>query len=253
MPERAANAYIGEVFSSIQGEGIYLGVKQIFVRFMQCSLQCVYCDTPYSRMKDGFCSAEIEPGSGRFSLIANPVDIPTLNKLLRELERKSPGHHSISITGGEPLEQVGFIKEWLEKSKMRVPIYLETNGTLPKALKKIIDLVDIIAMDIKLPSSVRRPINWRDTLEFLKLSTRKNVFVKIVITSRTDRYEVLKSALLVKRVSPKIPFVLQPASQYGVFVDTPQLSMMNELYTECAKILKDVRIIPQVHKLIGVH
>jgi organic radical activating enzyme len=251
--QREQNAFIGEIFSSIQGEGLYVGVKQIFVRFMRCSLNCVYCDTPYSRMEDGFCSVETEAGTKKFTLVPNPLNISRLNKFIKALEKKSPGHHSISITGGEPLEQVDFLKEWLETVSDNFKIYLETNGTLPLALKKILQSIDIIAMDIKLPSSTRRSVNWKDVAEFLKLSTARQVFVKVVITSRTDKYEVLKAALMVKKISSRIPFVLQPATSYGSFLDIPEYSLLNNLQVECSKILKDIRIIPQVHKLLGIH
>lgn len=251
--QKEKNAFIGEIFSSIQGEGLYVGVKQIFVRFMHCSLNCVYCDTPYSRLKDGFCSVETEAGTKKFTLVPNPLSIPRLNKFIKMLDKKSPGHHSISVTGGEPLEQVDFLKDWLETVKRNFKIYLETNGTLPQALKKILEDVDIIAMDIKLPSSIRGPVNWKDVMEFLKLSYTKEVFVKVVITSRTDRYEVLKAALLVKKISQKIPFILQPATPYGSFMDSPGFNLMNKLHAECSKILKDVRIIPQVHKLLNIN
>ncbi|MEM4195978.1 MAG: 7-carboxy-7-deazaguanine synthase QueE, partial [Methanothermobacter sp.] len=42
-------APIMEVFSSIQGEGLLLGKRQIFIRFAGCNLNCSYCDTPESR------------------------------------------------------------------------------------------------------------------------------------------------------------------------------------------------------------
>jgi len=204
-------------------------------------------------MKDGFCSVETEPGTKKFTLVPNPVNIARLNKFIKILAKKSPGHHSISVTGGEPLEQVEFLKDWLGTIKENCKIYLETNGLQPLALKKILNMVDIIAMDIKLPSSIRGAVNWQDVMEFLKLATKKHTFVKVVITSRTDKYEVLKAALMVKKTSPKIPFILQPATPYGSFLDSPEQSMLGNLHVECSKILKDVRIIPQVHKLLDVH
>ncbi|MDX9694125.1 MAG: 7-carboxy-7-deazaguanine synthase QueE, partial [Methanothermobacter sp.] len=42
-------APIMEVFSSIQGEGLLVGCRQIFIRFAGCNLNCKYCDTPESR------------------------------------------------------------------------------------------------------------------------------------------------------------------------------------------------------------
>ena len=40
-------AKIKEIFSSIQGEGEYIGCKQIFIRFCACNLNCAYCDTDF--------------------------------------------------------------------------------------------------------------------------------------------------------------------------------------------------------------
>lgn len=34
---------ITEIFESIQGEGIYQGIRQIFLRFAECNLQCSFC------------------------------------------------------------------------------------------------------------------------------------------------------------------------------------------------------------------
>ena len=38
---------IKEIFSSIQGEGPYVGEKHVFVRFCKCNLACKYCDTDF--------------------------------------------------------------------------------------------------------------------------------------------------------------------------------------------------------------
>ena len=47
-------APIVEIFSSIQGEGLLVGRRQIFVRFAGCNLDCNYCDTEDSKsVKNG--------------------------------------------------------------------------------------------------------------------------------------------------------------------------------------------------------
>ena len=131
---------------------------------------------------------------------------------------------------------------------------MDTNGTLPEALQLIIKDVDIIAMDLKLPSSTKQKAYWSEHKKFLKIATEKEVFVKVVISLDTAAEEVLKAAKLVAQIDPTILFILQPnyhdmkkampAGRQGVIVQC-------EAYQKsCAKYLKDVRILPQVHKFM---
>src|SRR5271155_5573744 len=88
----AHSARVVEVFSSLQGEGIRLGERQIFVRFGGCNLHCDYCDEPDT----------IPVPSGK---------VWSALKLQREiaaLARERP-HVSVSWPGGEPLLHPAFL------------------------------------------------------------------------------------------------------------------------------------------------
>lgn len=224
-------ARILEVFRSIQGEGRYAGLPQVFVRLFECNMHCVWCDTPHSI------------GDGRREY--KEIDMQALSA---QVDGLYAGCHSVSITGGEPLLQDEFLKGFcraLKRTKKKV--YLDTNGTLPAALKKIIKDVDIIAMDIKLPSSTKDKAYWKEHLEFLKIARRKEVFIKLVVSLDTDPQEIVKAARLAASVDPKILFILQPNYldlKKGVVEKCVQYQEL------CAAYLKDVRIMPQVHKFM---
>ena len=92
-----------EVFSSLQGEGPHLGKRQIFVRFGRCNMHCIYCDEV----------EKMQVGSYQ------DISLSTLLRRVEELERFEPGHHSVSLTGGEPLFYPRFLKVFLPELKRR--------------------------------------------------------------------------------------------------------------------------------------
>jgi len=226
-------ANILEIFQSIQGEGKYAGVKQVFVRFFECNMHCAWCDTPHS----------IGDTSRRFEEY-------TLDALWREICDLWKNCHSVSLTGGEPLMQKDFIKTLLPRfKKAEVPAYLETNGILHEALAEVIEDIDIVAMDLKLPSSTKCQPFWQEHEEFLKIARRKEVFIKTVISSDTERDDVLRSIDLVAGVDPEILYILQPN-----YLDRKNGVMEKclEYQKDCSDRLKNVRIIPQVHKMMNM-
>ena len=80
----AVSAPVQEVFSSIQGEGIHIGQRQVFVRFAHCHLKCAYCDTPMSS-PTGRCHVETRPGSGQTEQIENPLTPDSLRTIIESL------------------------------------------------------------------------------------------------------------------------------------------------------------------------
>lgn len=234
-----------EVFSSIQGEGQCVGYRQVFVRLVGCNLTCAFCDTPDSREFTLDGQLEKTPGKRDFEVRANPLSIPALADVINGLLVLP--HHSISLTGGEPLCQVEAIIELAPL--LRGPIYLETNGTLFLALKQVLPYIDMISMDIKLPSSTGQEL-WAEHKEFLKLANTRTVFVKIVVTDKTTLEEFQKAIQLIASINPEIPFIIQPVTPIndcgGVSPD--QVLAWQE---QALALLRDVRVIPQTHKFMG--
>lgn len=223
-------AKISEIFQSVQGEGLYVGVKQVFIRFFDCDLHCAWCDTPQAKGEEG------------------AFEEHTSDEIWRKISGLWENCHSVSLTGGEPLLQKDFIKEFLPRLKSAwITSYLETNGILHRELAALIDDVDIIAMDLKLPSSTQCRPFWEEHEEFLKIARRKEVFTKTVISEETTLEDVVRAAELVAGVDADIPCVLQPN-----YFDHPEGVMRKclEYQKEYANRLKNVRIIPQVHKFL---
>ena len=219
-------AKITEIFSSIQGEGPYIGEEQVFVRFSGCNLSCKFCDERKKRDLLEYTSSEV------------------IEKIVNE------GKKTVSFTGGEPLLQADFLKEILLVLKKKdLNIYLETNGTLKDELLKVLDCVDVISMDIKLPSSTGCVPYWKAHTVFLKEAIKKEVFVKSIVTPETIPLDVEMAASIVKSLDENIPFIIQPVSYNG---NIEKVNLLEDFFNSAKHRLNDVRIIPQVHKILGV-
>jgi organic radical activating enzyme len=220
-------ARINEIFDSVQGEGLYLGEKQIFVRFFNCNLSCTYCDTKLDRF------TEYEP-----------------KELFEEIRLYRGKYHSISFTGGEPLLYPDFLKEVLKLTFGHGHRhYLETNGTLFFELEELIDRIDIIAMDLKFPSSTGMGNLWQLHRKFLKIASKKEVFLKAIICQATYEEDLQEALAIIKEISPASVLVLQPNSFENQTVLQEKLLNFKEIanqqgVTTC--------IIPQIHKIMGL-
>lgn len=236
-----------EIFSSVQGEGKYVGYRQIFIRSAECNLNCAYCDTNFKR--GDFCNVETSAGSMTFEQIKNPFNAAQVAKIIKNFNSQVPTH-SISFTGGEPLLNWKFIQDVATLIKdTGLKIFLETNGTLPNELSKIINCVDIISADIKLPSVAG---NFFDKhREFLKIAAAKDLYAKIVVSAETTQQEFDTAINLIAEVSPKILLILQPVTPVK---NVQPISAQKVLQLQAAALrkLKSVRVIPQTHRLINL-
>ena len=215
---------IKEVFTSIQGEGPYVGFKQIFIRFCACNLNCSYCDTDFISDEK---TKDYTP-----EMLANLV-----NNMDAEF---------VSLTGGEPLLFVDFLKEFIPLCKHK--IYLETNGTLPNALANVISLIDVVASDVKLSSCTSEPSKFDIHDEFLRIASKKEVFLKVVFNSKITNEEIEKVCYLGGKYGLQI--VLQPMmlkDKLSVSVSEIE-SIFNKFYIK----YENVRLIPQMHKFLSI-
>ncbi len=240
---------IEEIFDSVQGEGPLIGCRQVFIRLGGCNLSCSFCDTPQARRPAATCRVESKGVGGEHEYYPNPMRVEDVVNIVESLRSKT--HHSISITGGEPLLQVNFLKGLLPALRSKGnSIYLETNSTFPEEFLSIYEYVDFVAADIKLSSCTGEPSRFDDDLRFLRNCSRiKDVFVKIVVTERVEKDEFLAAVQLVKVSGLSPILVIQPVSTIrGEIGVSP--SILLELQSEALKILPDVRVIPRVHQIL---
>jgi len=190
-------------------------------------------------------------GSGELVELENPIDFASVKNLLTTWNSDLPGaHHSISITGGEPLLHGQLLSSWLPELRTILPIYLETNGTLPDQLLPLIEYIDWVSMDIKLHSQTGLRTEWETHRQFLKIAHQTDCYVKLVVGEETPDLELQLAADLVSEVSKQIPIVLQPVTLAGqVAVSTKRLLQMQALI---ADINSNLRVIPQTHRFMGV-
>ena len=234
-----------EIFSSVQGEGKYVGCRQVFVRFEGCNLACRYCDTENAPGAHPHCRIERQAGSQSFYERENPLTPMQAAEEINRLLAETP-HQAVSFTGGEPLLQAEFIHAL--RPLLAVPFFLETNGTCVPQLEEIIEDVDIISMDIKLPSVLSRPV-WEEHRRFLAVARRKDLYLKMVLSAETTREEFEAAIRLIGACAPDTLLVLQPVTPFGGCVAiAPERMLVAQSFA--AKRLRDVRVIPQTHRMM---
>ena len=211
-----STAKIKEIFTSIQGEGVYIGQKHIFIRFSRCNLKCKFCDTDFkSDLKE--------------------YSVDELYNYLKNIDCEV-----VSLTGGEPLLEIDFLEEFLKKyySKLNKKIYLETNGTKYSELAKIIDFVDVVAMDIKLKSATGQDNRFDENDKFLNIASKKVVF-----NGKIEDAEIQE--------------VIKLAKKYGLtIILQPEMPIKNndftKTYDKFYEKYKNIRLIPQTHKFLNI-
>ncbi|MGI0038274.1 MAG: 7-carboxy-7-deazaguanine synthase QueE [Nitrososphaera sp.] len=236
----ARRVKLSEIFTSIEGEGVLFGTKTMFVRLAGCPLNCHWCDTPYAIPMDS---------GGNFS--TSEVKEMIAGELL-------PNTYKVNFTGGEPLVQHEAVIELAKFVKEKgVRTYLESACYDSVRFAKVLPYIDIVKIEFKMRDSravdgKNYPTLLKNELECLKLAVAagKNPYIKIVVTNSTDEGE-LKD--LVKKVFAAVKerdvagFIIQPSHS----VDEPLLDRLFAFYDAIYPYYEQVRVVPQLHKIIG--
>ena len=230
--------YINEVFTSIEGEGIYLGTKTFFIRFAGCPLRCFWCDTPYAlSMSDG-----------------KEYSIDDAKRLIDNNIVKNT--FKANLTGGDPLLQYKAVYDIARHLKGKgLLTYLESACYDSRRFAYLLPSIDICKIEFKLSDSnatKNDEMLIKEEMKCLELAinNKKVTYIKIVVSNRSNIGEVKKLAdEIFKRVDVNDidGFVIQPAYGYE-----PTMEQLLKIYDDLYKHYKDVRIIPQIQKVMSI-
>ncbi len=182
MVSGSARLKITEIFYSLQGEALNVGLPTVFIRLTGCPLRCSYCDTGYA-----FSGGEWK----------------TVEQILKILEDYKTRY--ITVTGGEPLAQKACFPLLKALCDAGYSVSLETSGAMSLEL---VDSRVIKIMDVKTPASGEVDRNLRSNLNFIRLQDQ----LKFVICNEND-YKWSKSMLEVEALNKRCEILFSPSCE----------------------------------------
>jgi 7-carboxy-7-deazaguanine synthase len=227
-----------EIFGpTIQGEGMLIGQKTMFVRTAGCDYSCRWCDSAFTW--DGSAKEEIKQ--------LTALDI------WRELQQLGENRFNhVTISGGNPalIQALGELVALLKQNGIRVA--LETQGS---RWQEWFYEIDDLTISPKPPSSgMKTDFHVLDDIIFrLTEKKKQGVSIKVVVFDDAD----FSYAETVHKRYPHIPFYLQVgndaiSSNDESMLRTALLNKLNWLIekTVQSKDMNDVRVLPQLHTLL---
>ena len=244
MQQKAASARVqlSEIFTSIEGEGILFGTKTMFVRLAGCPLKCHWCDTPYALPLDSGSDYSIDEVKNLIS------------------KNMHPNTYKINFTGGEPLVQHEAVIELARfvREEKGVKTYLESACFDSVRFAKVLPSIDICKIEFKLKDSqVVDEKHYgsllRSEFDCLKMATAsgKTTYIKVVVTNSSSLKEfksLVHEVFKVARPAEIAGFIIQPSYK----IDEPTLDVLFGFYDTVYPVYDQVRVVPQLHKVIGV-
>ncbi|MDX2065768.1 MAG: 7-carboxy-7-deazaguanine synthase QueE [Fimbriimonadaceae bacterium] len=182
---------IAEIFASVQGEGVFVGVPSVFVRVSGCNLRCHWCDTPYASWHPEGESASVAEVVARV---------------------RAYGVRHVVLTGGEPMlfDEMAELAQHLAAAGHHLTF--ETAGTVDRLVP-----CDLMSISPKLAHSTPADPDWgpRHEARRLNLPVLRSLIarypsqLKFVVSSPEDLDEI---AALLAQLHPLPPdrVVLMP-------------------------------------------
>jgi pyruvate formate lyase activating enzyme len=153
----------------------YPGLVSYVIYTQGCNFRCNYCFNP-----------ELA------TIFSEDVsDEEKLNEIFGYLQDKQPGIDAVVVTGGEPTVQKDLVNFLVKLRELNYQIKLETNGSNPKVIARIVDLglVDYIAVDIKAPFEIEKYKEIAGDMITVPIMANINKTIRILTHSKID-YEV---------------------------------------------------------------
>ena len=245
LTSAVASVRLSEIFTSIEGEGILFGTKTMFVRLAGCPLKCHWCDTPYAL---DFRSGEALTLEDAKHAISSGL---------------KPHTYKVNFTGGEPLVQHEAVIELAKfVHSLGLKTYLESSCYDSVRFAQVLPFMDICKIEFKMSDSKvvedsQYQTLLRNEFECLRLAVsasaknaRPTVYIKVVVsnlTSITEFRKLVTDIFAVVSAQDVTGFIIQPSDQQS----EPSLDRLVEFYDEVYPFTKEVRIIPQLHKVLG--
>ena len=231
---------IFEIFTSVEGEGILYGTKTMFVRLAGCPFTCFYCDTKESLPMDSGIEYSI---SDACKIIDEQLEDHT---------------YKVNFTGGDPLVQHEAVAELAKHIHSKnIPTYLESSCFDAKKFQHVLPYMDFIKIEFKTKESEfvdpkHYPTLLDNAFECLctSIDSKKTTYIKIVVSAKTTVETISE---LTERIFKTISkndisgFIIQPT--FGI--SEPTLEQLLQFYDVVVPYYDEVRVVPQLHKIIG--